>query len=303
MPLRHFLFAAALVSAAPLHAATEFPGGLVPMDVVREFTGGTLYASLPDGFPPVSVPAGLDLRLLGSTSDTYGQKVVLRTALSREELFDALRPALLAQGWVDVSSTTSTIVYQLRVCHDEYGTLYISVNSANAGGNRVDVNRSTFPTSTTCLEQQAQAETNDAWSAFYTAHIPVLEVPPETVDTMLPPILHMGSSSSSGGRISITRDGNIEVPGTTAVELLAHFAQQMNEQGWTLDSSSEGERSASSVWIRSDTAPELATEPVEMLTTLTVLSGSDEVYTINLRFQSRPDAGGTTGFYDASFTD
>jgi hypothetical protein len=70
MLARKFVLLASVTLSAQLHAATEFPGGLVPMDIVREFAGGTLYQSVPDGFPPIALPPGLDLQLVASTSES-----------------------------------------------------------------------------------------------------------------------------------------------------------------------------------------------------------------------------------------
>jgi hypothetical protein len=287
MLFRKLILLAGLTLATELHAATEFPGGLVPMDVVREFAGGTLYRSLPDGFPPISLPPGIDLRLLGSTSENYSQKVVLRTTLSREALYEQLRTVLTAQGWHDVGS--STFYSLLRFCHDQYGSLYATVNSSSGGGNRVDVTRSSFPSSSTCSEQQAQIAASTAWSDFYNARFPVLEVPAETITTSPSPyILRSGSSSGSAGRIEINRDGNIKVPLASAATVHEHFARQMASQGWKMDSSAAGERSATSVWIKTAAAPGLSNDLVEMLVTLAVVRGATDVYGIDVRFQSPP---------------
>ncbi len=301
MRLRRFVTIFILgLAPASLHAATEFPGGLVPMDIVREFTGGTLYRSLPDGFPAISLPAGLDLRLIGSVSESYNQKVVLRTALSREALYAELRTALIAQGWMDLSSTGLSSF--LRFCHDQHGTLSINMNSSSGGGYRVDVNRSTFPASSTCSQQQTLADANVGWQDFFKARYPTLEVPPETVATPGSPyIMRSGSSSGSGGRIEMNNSGSIEVPRASAATIHEHFARQLANQGWKMDSSATGERSGTSVWIKSAFAPGLAEEPVEILITLSVVRGAENIYGVGLKFQSAPLAGNGTGFFNSFF--
>jgi len=297
MLARKLVLLASLALSTQLHAATEFPGGVVPMDIVREFSGATLYQGLPDDFPPISLPPGLDLRLVASTSENYSQKVVLRTSLSRDALYEQLRSALPAQGWLDIS-----LSYLLRFCHDQYGTLSVSVNTSSSGGNRVEVTRSSYPVPLTCSEQQAQAEANAAWSSFYTARFPVLEAPPEALTTNPSPyILRSGSSSSSGRRIDMNNGGSIEVPDTSVADLHEYFALQMQDQGWQMDSSANGERGATSVWIMSADAPELSSEAVDMLVTLSVVHGTGDAYGISIKLQSPPDAGSGFDFYSSFF--
>jgi hypothetical protein len=301
MRMRNFVFISILgLVPASLHAATEFSGGLVPMDVVREFAGGTLYKSVPDGFPAISLPPGIDLRLIGSTTETYNQKVVLRTTLTHEALYEQLRTALTAQGWTDLSSTSFSRVF-MRFCHDQHGILSINTNSSSGGGLRVDVNRSTFPSSVTCSQQQALADSSKGWSDFYDARFPVLEVPAETVTTgPTPSIIRGDSSSSSGSRTEINRTGIIEVPRASAATIHEHFARQMANQGWKMDSSATGERSGTSVWIKSAMATGLSTELVEMLVTLSIVRGAGDVYGISVKFQSPPTAGSAFGFFNTT---
>jgi hypothetical protein len=295
MSLRRFVLLLGLAGSTSLHAATEFTNGLVPMDVVREFAGGTVIKGLPDGFPALLLPEGLDLQLIGSLErDAWSQTILLRSSLSREAVRERLHAALTVQGWTDLGSTLPIAAqYILNLCHGQHGLMSINTNTAS-NGSRIQVTRSFHPAQlrTSCSEQQNRNRETATLYSFYSSQMPVLEVPAGTVNTPGPAILRGGSSSFSTDYAEIDRDGSIEVPGTTAAAVHAHFSTQMQAQGWALDSSDTGERSASSVWTRTLTPPG-ATASADMFVTLTVLRGTGNFYGVRLRLQTPP--AGSTG--------
>src|SRR5688572_1760911 len=100
-------------------AATEFPGNLVPADIAKAFTSGTIYRGLPDNFPTPALPAGTSLYVLGSMDNTFQQQLLLGTTLSGGEVREILKTAYAALGWLDVSGSPNV----LDLCHDTHGTI------------------------------------------------------------------------------------------------------------------------------------------------------------------------------------
>jgi hypothetical protein len=294
MSPRHLILLLCLGTSS-LHAATEFTDGLVPMDIVREFSGGTVYPSLPDDFPPMNWPADTDLHVIATTVQPYSQRILLRTSHSSHEIQQRLLAVLTVHGWTQISSLSS---YYLLMCHDRYGQM--TITTSNTGTyTRVSVSRSVIPQGLTglptCAEQQRTTRENDIAQNFFSTQLPVLEVPAGTVQSVPRAYLIGGSSSFySNDGVEISRDGVIQVPDTTVADLYEHFAAQMQEQGWQVDSSDAGQRGASSVWLKSMTVPG-ATTSTEVMTTLTLLLGVDAHYSVQLRLQSLPKAGGGLG--------
>lgn len=233
MSMRNIILLSLLGATTTLQAATEFPNGLVPADVVGEFAGGTILSGLPDDFPALLLPPGLDLRLIGSMQrNEYSQQILLRSPLGREALNEALLAALTVQGWVDVSSSSLLGIsglLSLRLCHNQHGEMTLSGTPVSYG-TRLQVSRNVYPpqfTRTPCSEQQAQMRANAARRSLYESLVPVLEVPEGTVAT--PPVGYFRdfSSSFSSNSVEIEREGSIQVPGTNATELFEHFAAQL----------------------------------------------------------------------------
>lgn len=299
---RKIILLSLVTATTALQAATEFPNGLVPADIVAEFAGGTILQGLPDDFPPLTVPAALDLRVIGSMQENaYSQTILLSSSLSREELAAGLRAALTGQGWLDTSVSPGGFpgLGLLRFCHDAHGDLSINGTPTDYG-TRLRVSRTVMPAGypgKACSVQREQIVENAARGNIYDALMPILEVPENTVNS--PSDLISGSSSSrSATRVTIRRDGSIEVPNTSTAELHDHFAAQMLEQGWQEDSSDTSDRSAISVWRKALTDP-LAIGDTAFVV-LTVLRGSEDFYAVMLTVRSMPVDGGTAGIIGIS---
>jgi len=101
-------------------------------------------------------------------------------------------------------------------------------------------------------------------------------------------VLMMGGSSSSGNSVetngSITSDENID-------EVYRFFADQIEEQGWELDSEVAGSLSANGTWIKS---PE---SNLNLIGRLAVLSIGDSNYELEFTLT----AEGYTGDNPATF--
>lgn len=297
MSLQKFILLSAIASALPVQAATEFPEGLVPVEIVSELLGGgTLYRGLPDDFPPLLLPDDVDLYLLATHQrNSYSQSLLLRSNTERLVAHERLYAALTAQGWLDVSTSPFGIsgLSLMRLCHDQYGDMTINISTAGSG-SRLEVSRTVLPAGyvgMSCAEQLARSQAGAARYALYESVMPLLEVPDNTIETIPTPFLRGFSSGISGSRVEITRDGSIEVPDTNAAELYTHFAAQMQEQGWEADSSDSGNASASSVWTRS-IVPDGSNEAERVLLTLTVLQGTGDYYEVSLSLRSPAEGGG-----------
>lgn len=305
--MRNLVLLAGLGTSPVLQAATEFDQGLAPVELVREFTGGTLYKSLPDNFPLISLPADLDLRLIGSVDQFSNQRLLLRSSLGAEPLRERLRTALLAAGWVELGANVPTS--SLSLCHDQHGSLQIRTSTVGSE-SRVHVSRSFWPlplpqpNAQTCAQQEAAQSSSSSWHAFYLEQLPVLEVPAQTTTPALPlrPFASLSSSSGSAGiSIDIEREGIIEVPDTTSALLFEHFAAQMTAQGWRKDSAGTGAKSATSVWYKTVAAPEFAgaeVAAIEFNGMLSLQNTAGNSYRVQLRLQAlSATAAGIGSFY------
>jgi len=205
---------------------------------------------------------------------------------------EQLLAALTTQGWVNLSSPFGISgLSMLRLCHDQHGDMTVNATPAT-DGSRLQVTRTILPaqfTRPSCAEQQADSVRTAELYGFYNSLLPVLELPPGTVNAPPSGFFNRGSSSSfSSNYLEIVRDNTIKVPDTNAGEIFAGFAAQMRAQGWEADSSDAGEISASSVWTREVTPPG-ATAAMQLFATLSVLRGIDDLYGITLTLRSAPN--------------
>jgi hypothetical protein len=269
-------------------------------DVVTEFLGGTVQTGLPTGFPVVAVPAGLQLRVVGTLAVSGVEQVLLETPDTRAAS-TALRSAYVAAGWTDLS--TSSIVVLL--CHATHGSLQIMPSSRVPGRLRVLRSHDNIFAGDPVLGsadcgRPAQSSSN-AWSAWFLEQLPVLSVPPQTrpvstsmvTSSRVPSLVTIRATPPYGAlelTVSAVQKNVIEVPNIDIAGLDAHFSARLREQGWTRDSGGSGQRSATSVWYRSATMTEgTATEGKEVVLagTLTLQNLHDLEFYINFDLQGR----------------
>lgn len=277
--------------------AAEFPNGMVPADIAAEFAGGgTLLQGLPDDFPPITLPPGLDLRVVGTHQRSqYQQTILLRSTHGIDDLKNRLLAAVTAQGWQELTSPTLSVGAEgyLQLCNDTYGSLTVRMSlSATDALTHVQVQRTVYPVQVTlpsCAVQQASTEQSAARYEFLNSLAPVLEVPEGTLSPR--PGIGIRGVSYSGSNYRIDREGLIDVPGMTLRTVNAHFTEQLAAQGWVIDSDAVGESSAISTWTRTVTFPG-ADSPEQPILILTVLPGSGEdSYGIVLTLRSAPSSG------------
>lgn len=139
------LFALSLTLSST-YAATEYEGD-VPAEVVQQVIGAAfggnarLYSDAPPGFPPFELPRGLSF--LVGVDQGWSQRVILRSEVDYQASIALAYGALLDAGWQLVprpgsQPPTSGFIApmqsspQTQLCHDEYGLLEVSTQSASA---------------------------------------------------------------------------------------------------------------------------------------------------------------------------
>ena len=280
--------------ASGLFAATEFPGNLVPADVAKAFTSGSIYKSLPDNFPTPTLPAGTPLYVLGSVDNTYAQQLLLGTTLAAGEIREILKKAYATNGWVDLSRYPDN----LELCHDVQGVLSFRMTAPVGTENRVFVNRSRripiAEPAMTCAEQLAYQNGGPATTPFliFQDAIPLLKMP-TSAQSPIPsfPISISSGSGPNGTFYQSNSDTGATIPGYSLENLQEFVAQQMTEEGWTLDGDFVGSKSASAVWFKTVFVPVrgpvgvpagIATEMV-LTADITLLNLKADDYSLSLR--------------------
>ncbi|MGV3592636.1 MAG: hypothetical protein ACO1PZ_13185 [Gammaproteobacteria bacterium] len=262
-------------------------------EVVEEFLGGSVHAGLPPGFPRVTLPADLQVSVVGTLAAGNIVQVLLE-APGTSAASAALREAYVAAGWIDLS-TNSVIV---RLCHATHGSLQIMPASRTQGRLRVlhspDNLFSGDPAAQGCARQPVTG--TQSWYSWITERLPVLSVPPQTkpVAAIVPPprpAIVSGKTNGAGGlelMLSVTQENVIEVPDINVAGLDAHFAARMSEQGWQRDSGGSSQRSATSVWYRIATATSTEgadTQEVVLTGTLTLHQVQDDAFHVGFAMQ------------------
>jgi hypothetical protein len=297
MKLRHFLLLASLAPAT-LHAATEFENGLVPVELVRQFTSGSVYRSLPDGFPVVSLPAGTDVRLLGGMLRGTTRDALLTTQ-NVAGLYLALMTAYKAAGWVLVGEDLN--VGFSRLCHDRLGYLSITRPAATYGGLRLTHTPATFPPGQGC----ASVGDLTPWLNYFFGLMPLLTPPPQArpAASFTPYTLSMRSAryaSAGGGTVVLESEQNLTVPDINIAGLYAHYAARLGEQGWAIDSEDTGVRSATAVAYKVAAPPANVTASDTQLTGfLTIRNTGGTIYRVTLAMEAMTDGSFNLNSYFA----
>jgi hypothetical protein len=293
-PLLAPVFAVALSVPAILTAATEFPDGLIPIQLVREFAGGgNIYRSLPDGFPVVTLPPGTDVRVLGSMQRGTVSDVILTTTQSANSLRTVVATAYTAAGWTDLPGGSTNVS---SLCHDVHGNLTLMALTSSPGCLR-QLHSPSNTSGPTCAER-AQDETR--WVNYFFDLLPTLTPPPQAVPSSGLGISFFGGmstrSNSSGTTVSLPRDFSYRIPAINIPGLYAHFAARLSEQGWVNDSEDSGLVSATSVWYRSEPPPEgVDANDTQLTGTMTILHQGGDTYTLSFTLQATTDARVTPG--------
>lgn len=277
--------------------AVPFDAGMVPVELITEFSGGSgasVYRSLPDSFPVAPGLAGLPVTIVGSI-DRSGRsaQVLLRSPLPADQLRSRLLAAYAADGWIE-------IVYEgeFALCNDSKGQLYMRMTSESNGTKLVisfAAPRLPSPGFATCAQQRQIREAQIAGaSSIYplTGAMPTLTPPANAVsDPRVGSFLSGGSTSGNGEgtRYQSTIDGRFTLADYSLNSLFSHLAQQLQQQGWTVDSDDVGSTTSASTWFK--TVPYTALDGTTIDLTVTgflklqrksSVSGDNYTYTLDV---------------------
>ncbi len=291
---------ALLLGLAPavLHAATEFENGLVPVELVRQFTSGTVYRSLPDGFPVVALPVGTDVRLLGGMQRGSTRDALLTTQ-KVGALYTALMTAYAAAGWSKV--TEDTVSGISRLCHDRQGYLTITRPTPTYNGLRLTHSPFSLPQIERC--PTVVAETS-VWLTYFFGLVPTLSPPPQSSPTgpFVPYTVALRSARylTAGGAVVLESEQNLTVPDINIAGLYAHYAARLGEQGWVIDSEDTGVRSATAVAYKVAPPPaNVVTSDTQLTGFLTIRNTGGTTYRVTLAVEATTDAVFNLGSYFA----
>jgi hypothetical protein len=310
--LPHLLSPLLLLAAAtqPAQAATEF-GDMVPTEIVELFlgnplTGGAaLYSDIMDDFPPLTIPAGFTV--LASADQGYSQRVVLRTTLDEESATSALGAMFAAAGYQQIErqgmlrpdagfvTSDRPVTLPQQYCSDEHGMMLVSVESGANAQRQVDLTRSVpmagqyMPS---CAEIGGNANQALAARALggggmeLAQYLPRLVLPATNGSRRPSPFMGGGGGGSGNDwetRSALVSEWSLE-------EVFTHFTSQIEEQGWTVDTTDSGSFMAAGAWTKT------VEDDQELLGMLTIVAMADANYELRFRLVRKgsgaPGAGG-----------
>lgn len=281
---------ALLTLGTAVQAATEFPDGLVPAELVAELIGNPnakFYTTLPDNYPLATLELGINLQLIG-TAQPYPQssRVLLRSEHSAAEVANVLAPALLDAGWKVVQTSGDHTNRTAELCHDEIGNLTLNARDAEDGSRLF---ATLFHVSAAPGQRECESEIGNRGSIIklfeqMNAVFPVVELPGGQ-------IVARGLNGVGGPpyHIELNREGIFEIENTSLLTLHGEIATQLEAAGWQEDTGSTGTSTASSVWIRTvefDEPPLEDLEDAELVLFVAVISHGDDHYEVDMKMQT-----------------
>jgi len=220
-----------------------------------------VYTDIMEEFPPVPVPP--DFTVCGSANQTTWLRVALATALDETAALAAMREALKADGWIalppreppvrDAGFVTGlpVVVRNNAYCHDDHGQVTLSFRRRWPENFLVLTASLNQVGGQSCAEVIAQYEHTRALMSRADSgaqqYMPRLIVPRLTGRSMRQAGWIPGSISSSGHSAESQASLAIAWP---LEEVFDHFASQLAEQDWAVDSRSVGSVSATGTWTR-----------------------------------------------------
>ena len=256
------------------------------------------YSDIMDDFPEFQLPSEFDV--MGSVVQNSQMRVALTTELEESAATEALKESFLDSGWVEmpqfqrfpstrgfVSAVETRTFYGSQICHDEHGQLSIGFRQRDEG-NVVSL-RSSYGFARNwrnCDELIAQQEQSMAMmrgrSSGLGELMPRLEVPEEARQGSRPALMLGGMSSSSD---SAETDARIELEWELE-RVYQHFAEQILEQGWTLDTESIGSLTATGTWTQT------VEQNVNVIARLDVVSAGDGDFDLTMTVEVPGGRGG-----------
>jgi len=254
-------------------------------------------SEIAEEFPAFQIPDRFTV--LGSAYFLNSLRVALATDLETEEAVEIMVATFLDDDWETMPNinpfsnrTGFVALNQMEstrtiLCHDQFGQLTVSSKSREAANQivlSVGVNMGQRRGWNNCAQLRAQMEQQMTMMQGrgrmgFQQYMPALLMPAEGSAGQRPAFMIGGTSSSSNNaetEVELEIDWSME-------EVFSHFAQQMLEQEWAIDTDSIGSLSASGTWTRS---PE---SDINLIANLNVLSLGDN------RFQLRLSVEGLGG--------
>jgi hypothetical protein len=295
-------------------SATEFEGS-IPVELVKIFLNAPMignvmiYTDLPDNFPIFEMPD--DFTILGSIDQGFMGRAVMETDLETEEASTLLFNSLLAEGWQDmtvelpaqqtgfVSRNLSVVGLGMSLCHDDLGSLLVQAVSGE-GNSIVSLIRSgsvsqgmvNMQSNFTCEQQRAMQQGGGPFSRMdinegVRKYMPRMEMPELPGVTGFPGLYGGGGGGSMN---DWEMRSNLPVDWELA-EVLGYFSEQINEQGWDVDTSWSGDIAAGGVWTKT------GDEDMELYGMLSIVQIADENFELKFRLftTGQPANGFFTG--------
>ena len=274
-------------------ADTEFEDS-IPIEKVEALFNAyyedqfAVYSDIAEEFPDFPVPAGFSV--VGSVFQMTTLRVVFETDLEESEAIQSIVQVFEAQNWIQFPTFSRPIQEvgfiaprqfnmgrSQTLCHDDLGHITIRYaerdhgNYLSAGYSLVRSNQQGDCEQQLAVQQASFSQMSQ--SLGLRQYLPRMEIP-ESQNRPRVAAWMVGGSSSSGNLVetdgAMTSDQDIE-------EVYRYFADQIENQGWELDSEAVGTRSANGTWTKS---PE---SNLNLLGRLSVLDSGDSNYELQFR--------------------
>ncbi|MBL4573432.1 MAG: hypothetical protein JKY86_10220 [Gammaproteobacteria bacterium] len=290
--LRSTCFFLILLTSYSALADTEFEDS-IPVETVEALFNAyyedrfAIYSDIAEEFPDFPIPTGFSV--VGSVYQMTTLRVVFKTDTDEDAALQSMIEVFEVQDWVqlptfsrqrqEVGFISPPLINMGRaqnMCHDDLGYLTLRYSSGE-GTNYLSTSISVIRSNRqgTCEQQIAmqQASYGQYSQPFGIGqYLPRLEIP-ESQNRPRAAFLS-GGTSSSGNSVetdgSITTDQDIE-------EVYRFFADQIEAQGWELDSEVVGSLSANGTWTKS---PE---SNLNLIGRLSVLNSGESDYELQFR--------------------
>lgn len=279
--------------------AAEFENG-VPVELVEQVSNGQLSADLPVDFPDIDLPDSVSV--MGSLDTNFSQIIVFTSSVPTDQAGMELAESFMNSGWIRLQSITyeqpqNGFVYPNpaplplqpgdEFCNDGFGT--ISITMPDSAPNIVNLrmnNQALMQPGFSCRQQNEQRlmQRNRGvgfpFSMQNSQYLPRLEYPEdENRNRPRPPFF--GGGGFSGSNNDIEARGNFAGDDWTVEELKDHFAAQLEDQGWQLDSDWSGDVSAGGNWTLN---PE---DNLNFIGVLEVLERTEGIFELKFRLITR----------------
>ena len=265
--IKKWFFLSFIIVSVQTNAA-DFENG-IPLELMQQLTQGEIMEGLPDSFPQVDLPSSVDV--FGSLDNDLMVSVILNIGSSANEAMLEVADSFMDAGWEKLASVNyempengfvyanqepNPISSDDQFCHDRFGLITLSDTSRGSAGFitvRLN-NQPRYDPGFSCLQQNQQREMQRnrggafPFSMANRESVPRLVLPEDSPQPRNRPFFGIGGFSGSGNDIEVQSRYAGEF---TSAELLSHFAEQLQAQGWQNDMEWNGEVYSGSSWTRS----------------------------------------------------